>query len=243
MPPVLAASINYGNPLFWAVFIAWIMSVVLHEFAHGLVAHWGGDYTLSERGGLSLNPLQYVNPVTSLLLPAIFLILGGVPLPGGATYVRRDLLRNRTWESAVSLAGPLANLLLFLAGAVALHPRVGWVPDGAPAPDWTNAQQLVGALTILQFVTVLLNLIPLPPLDGFGAVSPFLLPTVVRDALSTPPVFLGGLLVLFVVLRNLDFYRRSYALADYVLTHLGYDADRIDQVGRAFNFVIFGSSW
>src|SRR5438874_11588541 len=88
------AAADYSNPLFWAVFIGWIMSVVLHEFAHGLVASWGGDYTIRERGGLTLNPFQYIDPVMSLLLPAVILLIGGIPLPGGVTYVRRDLLRS-----------------------------------------------------------------------------------------------------------------------------------------------------
>jgi hypothetical protein len=145
MPFVLAAA-DFNNPLFWAVFIGWILSVVLHEFAHGVVAYWGGDYTIAERGGLSLNPLQYIDPVNSIILPAIFLLWGGVPLPGGVTYVRTDLLRNRRWESGVALAGPTMNILLFAAGAIALHPAVGWVPTPAPIgmsanfAMWSNAQ-------------------------------------------------------------------------------------------------------
>ena len=110
----MLAMANFGNSLFWAVLIGWIMSVVLHEFAHGIVAYWGGDYTIRERGGLTLNPLQYVDPVFSILLPIVFLCMGGIPLPGGSTYVRRDLLRGRGWNSAVSLAGPLMNFLIFL---------------------------------------------------------------------------------------------------------------------------------
>src|SRR5688572_8645459 len=93
---VLAAGTDFKNPLFWAVFIAWVLSVVLHEFAHGIVAHIGGDYTIRERGGLTLNPLQYVDPVNSLLLPMVFLLMGGVPLPGGVTYVRDDLLDRKS---------------------------------------------------------------------------------------------------------------------------------------------------
>ena len=75
----MLAAVDFQNPLLWAIMIGWIMSVVLHEFAHGLVASWGGDYTIRERGGLTLNPLQYVDPVMSLLLPAIF---AGLKLSG-----------------------------------------------------------------------------------------------------------------------------------------------------------------
>src|SRR5215213_4652123 len=126
-PPTLRtmlAAVDLSNPMLWAVFIGWIMSVVLHEFAHGLVAHLGGDYTIRERGGLTLNPLQYIDPLFSLIIPAIIFLMGGLPLPGGVTYVRKDLLRSRAWQSAVSAAGPLTNFLLFLICAMPFHPHL-----------------------------------------------------------------------------------------------------------------------
>jgi Zn-dependent protease len=177
---------DFNEPALWAVIIAWIMSVVLHEFAHGLVAYWGGDYTIRERGGLTLNPLQYVDPLMSVVLPIVFLLMGGIPLPGGATYVRRDLLRNHAWESAVSAAGPLMNLLLFGLFAIPLLPSVGWVDPYHPM-EWTTVQKFVGAMCFLQLLSVILNLIPVPPLDGFGIIAPFLPPDV-RLKLSTPPL-------------------------------------------------------
>src|SRR3954452_23571996 len=132
--PVLA-TIAWQTPLFWAVFIGWILSVILHEFAHGLVAYLGGDYTIRERGGLTLNPFQYVDPVMSIILPMVFLAMGGIPLPGGVTYVRTDLLRSRLWATAVSAAGPLMNLLLFVGLPLPLNPRLGWVPPMTSVPD------------------------------------------------------------------------------------------------------------
>src|SRR3982751_282279 len=146
---MLAAGVDCRSPLFWAVFIGWVLSVVLHEFAHGIVAYCGGDYTIRERGGLTLNPLQYVDPVMSLLLPAVFLLMGGIPLPGGVTYVRRDLLRSRFWSTAVSLAGPAMNFLIFLACAIPLHPAVHWVDPLAPAEAWTPVQRLLATSAIL----------------------------------------------------------------------------------------------
>ena len=145
----MLAAVDFRNPLFWAVFIGWIMSVVLHEFAHGIVAYWGGDYTIRERGGLTLNPLQYIDPVGSILLPILFLLMGGVPLPGGSTYIRRDLLRSRAWEAAVSLAGPAMNFLLFLACAIPLHPEsAGWIRRATRR--WTPAQRLLATMAVLQ---------------------------------------------------------------------------------------------
>ena len=135
------AVVNFSDPVLWAVLIGWVLTVVLHELAHGVVAYLGGDYTIRERGGLTLNPLQYIHPMNTIVLPTLFLMMGGVPLPGGATYVRRDLLRNRFWESAVSLAGPATNLALFFLLVLPLHPHFHWVSVQTEPKDWTPAQQ------------------------------------------------------------------------------------------------------
>src|SRR3954447_14960501 len=114
----MLAVTDFANPMLWAVIIGWIFTVILHEFAHGVVGYLGGDYTIKERGGLTLNPLQYIDPLNSLVFPAIALLLGGVPLPGGVTYVHRELLRSRAWSSLVALAGPAVNFILFLLCAL-----------------------------------------------------------------------------------------------------------------------------
>jgi Zn-dependent protease len=196
----LLAAADLGQPALWAVLIGWVMSVTLHEFAHGLVAHWGGDYTIRERGGLTLNPLQYVDPMMSIVLPVIFLMMGGIPLPGGATFVRRDLLRSRGWQSAVSAAGPAMNLILYALLAIPLLPSVGWIDPSKSPLDWTPAQKFVGAMCYLQLLSVFLNLIPVPPLDGFGMIAPFLKDET-RIRLTTPPLssmlFFGYFLLLW----------------------------------------------
>jgi Zn-dependent protease len=197
----MLAMFDFQNPLLWAIVIGWIMSVVLHEFAHGIVAYWGGDYTIRERGGLTLNPLNYIDPVMSLLLPLIFLAMGGIPLPGGSTFVRRDLLRNKAWSTAVSLAGPAMNFLLFLGFCVLLHPRVGWIDPMLPVGDWTTAQKFVGAMAFLQLFAVLLNLVPVPPLDGFQAIAPYL-PEETVYSLTTPPWSTTILIGFFLVVTR-----------------------------------------
>ncbi|HEY7115785.1 MAG TPA: site-2 protease family protein [Tepidisphaeraceae bacterium] len=198
--PVPLARIDFEDPTIWAVLIGWVMSVTLHEFAHGLVAWWGGDYTIRERGGLTLNPFQYVDPLMSLVLPVVFLMMGGIPLPGGATYVRRDLLRSRGWNSAVSAAGPAMNLLLFGLLAIPLMPGFGWINLSVSPTEWTTAQKFVSSMCFLQLLSVILNLVPVPPLDGFGIISPYL-PDDVRVRLTTPPLssmlFFGYFLLLW----------------------------------------------
>jgi Zn-dependent protease len=228
-------AMDLQSPLFWAVMLAWILTVVLHEFAHGIVAYWGGDYTIGERGGLTLNPLAYIDPVFSLLMPAVLLLLGGIPLPGGATYIRRDLLRSRAWSTAVSLAGPGMNLLLFFAFALPFHPRIGWVHPSASG-DWSNYEVLAGAMALLQLVTVLFNLVPVPPLDGFQAISPYM-DEKTRIRFSTPPLstvlFFAFFLVLWKVPGLMD------AVFGYVIIPfmhlLGFGYGEIEFFGESYN--------
>lgn len=175
MNGILAARmVDFSNPALWAVIIGWVMSVTLHELAHGIIGYWGGDYTIRERGGLTLNPLQYVNPLNSIVLPIVFLMLGGIPLPGGATYIRHDLLRNKHWESAVSAAGPAMNLILFGLLAIPLMPSVGWINPNIDPIEWSVAQKFVAAMCFLMLLAAILNLVPVPTLDGFGIISPYL---------------------------------------------------------------------
>ncbi|MCU0723496.1 MAG: site-2 protease family protein, partial [Planctomycetes bacterium] len=111
--------------VFVFVFGAWILSLSFHEFSHALVAYWGGDTSVKEKGYLTFNPLKYTHPVLTFLIPILFLAMGGIGLPGGAVYIDRRRLRGPGWDAAVSLAGPLSNALL--AGLLALPFVLGLV--------------------------------------------------------------------------------------------------------------------
>jgi Zn-dependent protease len=238
--PLLAA-VNFADPLLWTVMIGWIFTVVLHEFAHGLVGYLGGDYTVRERGGLTLNPLQYVDPLTSLILPVVFLLMGGVPLPGGATFVRRELLRSRGWSSAVSLAGPAMNFILFLALLLPFHPSIGWIHPGDDPDQWTNVQMFLAALGQLQIVAVVINLIPVPPLDGFGVISPYLDPQT-RQKLMTPPVGTALMLGVFLLLWQVPaFWHQVFRFSHEFLLKLGFDYDTREFIRMSYNRCLFGS--
>ena len=150
---------------FIIVLIGWIFSLCLHEFSHALVAYYGGDTTVKDKGYLTFNPLKYTHPVFSLLLPMLFLVMGGIGLPGGAVYIEKWRLKNRNWESAVSVAGPLSNALLALVLGLILH--FGPVSTSGIWPG-------LAFLGLLQVSAVVLNLIPLPPFDGFGILEPHL---------------------------------------------------------------------
>ena len=150
---------------FLVVLIGWVFSLCLHEFSHALVAYMGGDYTVRDKGYLTFNPLKYTHPVYSLLLPLLFLVMGGIGLPGGAVYIETWRLRSRNWRTAVSLAGPTSNLLLAII--------LGLVLRFAPV-NFTGIWPGLAFLALLQVTAVVLNLIPVPPFDGYNAIEPHL---------------------------------------------------------------------
>jgi Zn-dependent protease len=150
---------------FVVVIVGWIFSLCLHEFSHALVAYYGGDTSVKEKGYLTFNPLKYTHPVYSILLPVVFLLLGGIGLPGGAVYIETWRLRSKRWESAVSLAGPFANLVLAILLAIVLN----FLPASSSG-IWPG----LAFLALMQVSALVLNLIPVPPFDGYRALGPFL---------------------------------------------------------------------
>lgn len=154
---------------FTIVFFGWIFSLCLHEFSHALVAYFGGDHTVREKGYLTFNPLKYTHPLMSIVLPLLILMMGGIGLPGGAVYIETWRIRSRWWRSAMSLAGPAANVLVAIVLALIL--RFGPVENSGPWPG-------ISFLLILQVSAVMFNLIPLPPFDGYNALEPFLNPVI-----------------------------------------------------------------
>jgi Zn-dependent protease len=150
------------------VFLGWILSVCLHEFGHAVVAYWGGDTSVKYKGYLTLNPLKYTDAEMSLILPILFLLMGGIAFPGGAVYIDRSRLRSRLWESAVCAAGPFANLLLTLLLAIPFW--LGWASLDSGNWLWSSLAYLI----LLEIFAVFINLLPIPPLDGYGIIRPWL---------------------------------------------------------------------
>jgi Zn-dependent protease len=173
---------------FSIVLFGWIFSLCLHEFSHALVAYYGGDYTVREKGYLTFNPIRYTDPIFSIVLPIVFLLMGGIGLPGGAVYIERWRIRNRYWLSAMSLAGPTANLLV----AIVLGLVLRFVPSLPPAilPG-------LSFLLALQISAVFFNLIPLPPFDGYGVIEPFLHPDISMQMNQYRSITLAVIFILF----------------------------------------------
>ena len=153
------------------VVAGWITSLCIHEFGHAIVAYMGGDRAVASAGYLTLDPLRYTNVMLSIVLPVVFLLLGGIALPGGAVYINHSALRSKAWSSAVSLAGPAGTFVgwLAIAGAFGALFRQGVVTS--------DNFQFFGALAVLGFYltfALVLNLLPVPGLDGFGIIRPWL---------------------------------------------------------------------
>jgi len=150
---------------FIIVIVGWIFSLCLHEFSHAVVAYYGGDTSVKDKGYLTFNPLKYTHPIYSIVLPVVFLLLGGIGLPGGAVYIETWRLRSKRWESAVSLAGPAANLVMAILLAIVLN----FLPASSSG-IWPG----LAFLALMQVSALVLNLIPVPPFDGYRALGPFL---------------------------------------------------------------------
>ncbi len=150
-----------------------LFAITLHEAAHGYVARHFGDMTAYQQGRISLNPLRHIDPVGTILLPLFTLLLGGVlfgwakPVPVNFSALRHPK-KDMLW---VAIAGPASNLAMALFwGALAKLATV--------SPESYFAEPLLEMSEIgikINAVLMVLNLIPLPPLDG-GRVAVSLLP-------------------------------------------------------------------
>jgi hypothetical protein len=118
-----------GVAVFLFVTSAWIVSLCLHEYAHARTALHSGDISIGAKGYLTLNPLKYTHVALSIVLPLIFVIMGGIGLPGGAVFIERHRIQGRWRHSLISAAGPLTNVL-FAAALTApfwLGVEIGWI--------------------------------------------------------------------------------------------------------------------
>ncbi|HEX5566335.1 MAG TPA: site-2 protease family protein [Streptomyces sp.] len=156
-----------GFAVFLFVVSAWIVSLCLHEYAHARTALHGGDITVGAKGYLTLNPLKYTHALLSVVLPVLFVIMGGIGLPGGAVFIERDRIRGRLKHSLISAAGPLTNAALAVALTVPF-----WLGalEGAPVAF----RCALAFLAMLQVTAAILNSLPVPGLDGYGVLEPWL---------------------------------------------------------------------
>ncbi|MDQ6983142.1 MAG: site-2 protease family protein [Ghiorsea sp.] len=162
------------NISIWALPV--LLAIVLHEVAHGKVADMLGDDTARWMGRLTLNPISHIDPIGTVLIPLVLLVMGSPFLFGYAkpVPVNFNKLRNPKRDMIlVALAGPLTNLALAIASALLL-----WVAFHMPESMRWFAEPLAmmcQASILINVVLFVFNLLPIPPLDG-GRVAVGLLP-------------------------------------------------------------------
>lgn len=158
-----------------------ILSSSLHEFGHAFAAWRCGDPTAKEQGRLTLNPLAHIDPFGSVILPFILVVMSGVyiayakPVPFNP-YRLRNPKRD---EAIIAVAGPLANIIQAVAGALVFHLLISlmyqgqialWYYDTSSIGSW--ACDICYLYVLVNCSLAFFNLLPIPPLDGSKLLSP-----------------------------------------------------------------------
>jgi len=171
-----------------------IFAITVHEAAHGYAARYFGDLTAYHAGRITLNPLKHIDPFGTIILPALTIAIGGI-LFGWAKPVPVDFSRLRNPKKDmlwVAAAGPASNLVMAIIWAL-VYKYVNVVPPDFVMPLTLMAQAGIG----INIVLMVLNLLPLPPLDG-GRIAVSLLPNHLARPFSQLERY--GFIILIVLL-------------------------------------------
>jgi Zn-dependent protease len=202
--------------------IIFVLSATLHEGAHALAAKQGGDSTAYSAGQVSLNPLAHIQrqPFGMLVFPFISSLLMGWPFGyASAPYDPRWAFANPRKAALMAAAGPAANLLIVIVCGIAIKSGISvgvfYAPssveltrivDPAAGRVWSGFAAFLSMTFNLNLIMFVLNLIPLPPLDGSSIVSLFLPQNAARKywtAIRNPSFGFIGLLLAWQVINPL----------------------------------------
>lgn len=177
---LLLYATNSKYLVFPLVLLLWTLCLSVHEFGHAYVAYRGGDESVVDKGYLYLNPFKYVNWLSSLVLPIIIMVItNGMALFGAVVFINVVMLRSRWWQTGVALAGPLGTFLCLLC--LSLPFFICWclgnldkTLDNDYFSEHLELWSAIALSAYLQLNALVLNLLPIPPLDGFAALTPWL---------------------------------------------------------------------
>lgn len=200
--------ISYVIRLIVAGAIPVLFAITLHEVAHGWVANQLGDSTAKMLGRLTVNPLKHIDPIGTVALPLGMLLMSMVtvgqpfafgwakPIPVNT----RNLSHPRRDMAIVAVAGPLANLLMALFWVLMIPVFLTVIPDANIADGFVTMAQIG---LVFNLVLLVLNLLPLPPLDG-GRVLAGLVPRNVADVLDKIEPYGFPILIVLLLMGVLD---------------------------------------
>ncbi len=185
-----------------------VPSIILHEVSHGAVASLFGDDTAKRAGRLTLNPFAHIDPVGSILLPALLIFAGLTPI-GYAKPVPVNVSRLRSPRNQsvlVSLSGPAVNIILAVVAGLLLHfklshelSQVGGFSAAQITIDPSLVDRILFYLGAINLLLGVFNLIPIPPLDGSALIERVLPAGALPGYFRLRGVMLPVVLVLFLV--------------------------------------------
>ncbi len=173
-----------------------IFAITVHEAAHGYAAKYFGDLTAEKMGRITLNPLKHIDPIGTILVPAVAVMLSGFlfgwakPVPVNFNNLKNPK-KDMFWVAA---AGPAANLVMAIFWAIVLG-----ISANAPESMGFYLSQMSWAGIMINLVLMVLNLLPMPPLDG-GRIAVSLLPHQLAMQLSKVERY--GFIILIILLTT-----------------------------------------
>ncbi len=184
--------------------LCFIPAVIVHECAHGFVAHKLGDPTAKRMGRLSLNPLKHIDPFGTVLLPLVLAALGlpvfgyAKPVPYNPTYFKNI----RIGELLTGLAGPIANFLMALVGALVGLIMTSIVNASNYEVVWW-IYSISFYFSLINLYLMFFNLLPIPPLDGSSIIAIFLSDRALAKYYSIQQYSLPILMIVLIIIPML----------------------------------------
>ncbi|QMU61487.1 MAG: site-2 protease family protein [Gammaproteobacteria bacterium] len=204
----------------WAIPV--LFAITLHEVAHGWVAKKFGDTTAQSLGRLSLNPLKHIDPVGTILVPIVLIVVTGYafgwakPVPVNFNQLRNPK-KDMVWVAA---AGPFANVLMTMLWSIILVTAISSAGSENKYAEFFVLMSMAGIF--INLVLMVLNLLPIPPLDG-GRVLSGLVPNNISALLSKIEPY--GLFILlglmFMGLLNKLVFTPSILILFFIMSFLG----------------------